>query len=129
MATDFGSDLSCKDDLDPTMTEVTGLNLVREAAYRRLVTRRGRLIDDLDYGLDVRDFLSSEVTPTALGQIPGQVDAELTKDERVASSTTAAAWDPVRRALTLTITAQTAAGPFSLVLPVSQATSVLLGGG
>lgn len=122
---DFGRDLSCRDDLDPTMREVEGLELMSEAAHRRLRTRRGLLLDDPNYGIDVIDFLSAELTPAELASLPGQVDGELRKDERIGSSTTTqttAAAD-----VALTVVCETALGPFSLTLPVAQVTADKLG--
>jgi hypothetical protein len=126
MTIDFGSDLACSDDLDPGMGEASGILGVKQACYRRLITQRGQLLGDPSYGLDVRDFLSAEVTATALAQIPGTVDAELLKDERVASSSTVATWDARTSRLRLAITIETAAGPFTMTLAVDNVAAVLL---
>lgn len=126
--TDFGLDLSCTDDLDPLLGEVTGVELIKQAVHRRLITPRGQLIDDPDYGLDLFSFLSADMTAAELATIPSQVDGEILKEDEVSNSTTTATWDPRTSTLTLDIACETALGPFSLVLPVSQVTVAALGG-
>ncbi len=128
MSTDFGVDLKCDDDLDPAMGEVSGLDLMRQAARHRLTTRRGSLLRYPDNGIDVRELLSEGVDETTLAQIPSTVDGELAKEQRFLSSTTVATWDEAAAKLTLTITIETAEGPFDLVLSVTKVTVELLGG-
>ncbi len=123
--TDFGTDLSLVDDLEPTMREVSGTELLGQALFRRLTTPRGMLLDDPDYGTDVREFVSWGALPTKLAAIPALVRAELLKDERVEAATvsTAVAGGAVR----LNISIDTGDGPFPLVVDVTQAGAVLLG--
>lgn len=80
----FGTDLSCTDDLTSDMAEIPGNStlVVAQSNYRRLTTPRGSLIDDPNYGIDINSFLGSGLTDTLLQQIPGQVAAELKKDDR-----------------------------------------------
>jgi hypothetical protein len=121
--TDFGIDLSLTDDLDPRATTVTGTRLVAEAVYRRITCPRGALIDDPDYGIDVRDFLHKGMTTGQRASIPGLVRCEILKDERVSSveidvttSTTG---------FTLRIRCTTDEGPFTLTTDVSTAAATL----
>ena len=80
---DFGTDLSATDDLDAGAREVAGDELVGEAIYRRLTTARGTLIDDPDYGLDVRSFVQAGLTSGRLVEIAGLIRVELAKDETI----------------------------------------------
>jgi hypothetical protein len=113
--TDFGHDLSCREDLDPTMREVAGVELLAEAGHRRLRTRRGQLLDEETYGLDVVDWLHAESTPDELAQMPGTASAELLKDERfqAVAGTISTTQDG---GVSLDLACETATGPFTLTM-------------
>jgi hypothetical protein len=84
----FGRDLSCVSDVTPDFAEVgptTALGIA-QAAVRRLTTPRGQLIDDENYGLDVRAFANRGMTELELRDLSGQVRVELAKDDRVESA-------------------------------------------
>lgn len=119
MVTDFGRDLSCTDDLDPTMREVVGFELMREAVHRRLRTRRGLLIDDPNYGIDALDYVNGEMTAVELASIPAQIEGEIRKDERIAECTITQT-STAAGGVALNVLCETAAGPFSLTIPVTQ---------
>jgi hypothetical protein len=120
----LGTDLWCEDDLDPAMPEVSGVLLLAQAAHGRLITARGQLLDDGNYGTLVRDFLSAE-TPD-LAAIPAAIEAELKKEQRIETVTTVATWDKASATLTLVITCTTALGPFTLTLAVTEISVELL---
>lgn len=88
MTTNFGLDLSCVDDLLPTLGTVSGRRLLSEAVVRRITTPRGRLIDDPNFGIDIRLWLDDDVTPADIQRRIRAVDAEIERDERVVNSTT-----------------------------------------
>lgn len=132
MATNFGTDVSCVNSLR-TGRLVSGPRLVAEACFRRLNTPRGTLIggeDEQNYGLDLADLIGSVATPSAEAALPGRIQAELLKDERVASvvvnvtstmdSAGAVTWS-------IDVEGDTAEGPFSLQIGVSEVTVDLLG--
>ena len=123
----LGADLSCVDDLDPGMAEVSGVAMMGEAAHRRVNTPRGAVIDDPNYGIDVFDFLNAEATPAEVAQVPGLIDQEQLKDQRIQSSETT--FDTTVTPNTLTTLLATAAGPFTLTQPVSAITAAILAGG
>jgi hypothetical protein len=81
----YGVDLACVDDLGDALEEVDPFSTqaVSEAIIRRLTTRRGQLVDDLDYGLDVRGFLNKGRTEADMRALASEVVAEVKKDERV----------------------------------------------
>lgn len=84
----YGSDLSCDDDLTAYCDEVGGGSKLAlgQALYRRLITPRGSLLDDPDYGVDVPGFLGNGVTQRELAGLAGAIRNELVKDDRVDSA-------------------------------------------
>lgn len=81
----YGSDLSCVDDITDTAAEVDPFSrlALAEAVARRLTTARGTVLDDLDYGLDLRRFLNAGVSTSELAGLAGQIRMEVQKDDRV----------------------------------------------
>lgn len=131
MATDYGTDTSCLTSLR-TGRLVSGVRLVAEAAYRRVTTPRGMLQggeDEANYGIDLADLIGSVVTTADAAALPGRIENELLKDERIESvdvTVTSSVVGP-STSWQVTIEAQTSEGPFSLVLAVSDVTVELLG--
>jgi hypothetical protein len=124
MAVDFGHDLSCTTDLTSDMAEVDGTLQLGQALARRIITPRGGLIDDPNYGYDVRGFLNDDVTSRTLAEVQAKMDAEFLKDERVLQSSTTLSF--TSGVLTTTTIIQTANGPFTLVLAISDVTVAIL---
>lgn len=130
MATDFGRDLSCTTSLQ-TMRYVTGARLVGEAAYRRLTTPRGMLRgseEDSVYGLDLTALVGKGDPFAVAASLPGQIRAELVKDERIVDVDVEILTVAVGAgtSLEIRIEAETDAGPFELTLAVSQVSAALL---
>lgn len=121
---DYGTDLSCVVDLDAGLAEVTGNTLLAQALARRLITPRGGLLDDPNYGYDLTQFLNADIGPTDLASITAAVNAELLKDERVLSASVTVTFAGTVLSVTAQINA--ANGPFSFVLAVSNVTTQLL---
>lgn len=119
---DFGIDLAGVDDLSPGLPIVSGRLGLLQAIARRLITPRGSLFYDHDYGYDVRQFLSGDVRSTA--EIASNVAAEAEKDERVEQAS--AKVTLVDRRLVVNLAILDGAGPFSFVLNISQVTVELL---
>lgn len=128
MATDFGRDLSCVTDLDPAMREVTGVDVMTQAIARRLGTPRGWVIDDPNYGYDLRDELSAEGDRTAPATIAARARAEILKDERVqsADASVVSSGPPGATSITVEVNGVAAEGPFDLTLAVSAVTLEIL---
>ncbi len=131
MATEFGKDTSCTDELR-TGRYVTGLRLVAEACYRRLTTPRGTLRggeDEQNYGLDLAQFVGSTNPRAVEASLPGRIANELTKDGRVDSvevdilTTT----DAGLVTFAITVAVETAEGPFTLQVGIDDVTVSLLG--
>jgi hypothetical protein len=85
---DFGADVSTflNGDLDPSFASITGQYAVAEACVRRLGTPRGSLVDDADFGYDLRLVLNRGLQPGEVYTIAENVRAECLKDERVLDS-------------------------------------------
>lgn len=131
MAVDFGTDLSTfvrgagAPDLDPTFTVISGRRVVQEAVARRFITPRGGLLDDPNYGLDLRALLNTKYSQRDLFILREKISAECRKDERVDGARVTVA-PKANGDLTITISLTTSAGPFELALSVSQVTVELL---
>lgn len=101
----YGTDLSCVTDLTADFAEVDpqSRTAVAQAVIRRLITPRGGLIDDPDYGYDVRGLCNRATTPTELRALGDQCRAEARKDDRVQDATVTATYDDGTRELRLTV--------------------------
>ena len=90
----YGTDLSCVTDLAEDLAEVdpTSNQAIAEALIRRLITPRGGLPDDPDYGFDLRGLLNRGVTLAELRAVTGQARSEVRKDDRVADAKVSAAF-------------------------------------
>jgi hypothetical protein len=84
----YGSDLWCDTDLKPNVDELPGdsKTLLGQAVFHRIVTPRGSLPDDLEYGRDVRALLSKGLTAAGLAAEAAQLSNEITKDDRIATA-------------------------------------------
>lgn len=111
----YGIDTSCTDKLLPGVL-ARGVQVVAEAIYRRLTTPRGMLLEDPDYGRDVREYLSMEMTPTNLARVPGEIRNEVMKDDRIESCelTSTITGTGASVALEVTLDCVCGSGPFDL---------------
>jgi phage baseplate assembly protein W len=125
MATDYGRDLWCVEDLNPAMVEVTGNLNLAQACARRLITPRGTLIDDPNYGTDVRDWINDDVTQQQIATLQSAIVRELLKDERVLDVQVTVRF-LTAGTLDIVIVLTGGNGPFQLVLSVDAVTVTLL---
>lgn len=124
---DYGQDFSCMTDLEPTLRLVSGVELMRQVAFRRLYCRQGSLLSDpTAETLDVRDFMSMAVESGGLSKIQGLCQAALLGDARIENATVVATFNPRSRKLILNISCIGSNGPFELVLSVDSLTVELL---
>lgn len=106
-------------DVDPNWAEVTSRQALGQALGRRLVTTHGSLIDDLDYGFDVREYVNDDVSTATIQQIARRIEAECAKDERVLRASATVTFSAAGK-LTVVIAITDGAGPFKLVLTINQ---------
>lgn len=129
MTLQYGQDLSATKRLNYGRI-VEGGELLAEAAYRRLITVRGTLLDDPNYGLGLVRWLQTEYTPAMLAALPSIIRLELMKDPRIDSvnveiTSTRDASSAVSMQVEITGAGVNGEG-FSLVLAVSDVTVDLL---
>lgn len=126
MATDYGTDVSCVDDLDPTFALVRGSTAVAQALARRFITARGGLHYDGTYGYDLRNHLNASLDAGDEFLIASAVEAQCEQDERVRSASARVTYVAATETLRVAIVAEGDAGPFELVLGVSAVTIEIL---
>ncbi len=122
MSIDYGTDISCVNDFAPDGRITSGRHIVAEAVARRLITPRGRLIDDPNYGFDLTGFIDDDMSPGDIAAMCAGIGAECVKDERLTAATATAVLG-TNGIMTISLTLVDGAGPFALVLAVS-ATSI-----
>jgi phage baseplate assembly protein W len=128
MSTDFGSDISCTWGVDPRCAVVTGRRLLAEAVFRRLITPRGRLIDDPEYGTDITAYLNDDVSPRTLAMLKSAIVAECAKEERIEGASVIIT-PPAMTAIgayIIEISLESAEGPFTLTISATNVTVALL---
>jgi hypothetical protein len=127
----YGRDLSCVSDLANDLAEVDPASPVAivEACLRRLTCPRGGLIDDPDYGLDLRAYCNRGVTITELRALDGAIRTELKKDDRVsdvdAAVSTTTLTDAALRVTVRITAADPDLEPFAFVFAVTDASALL----
>lgn len=122
---DFGTDLSCVDDIASDGRVVSGFRVVAEAIARRWLCPRGRLIGYPNYGYDLTQFVNADLDARDLDELQSGAAAEAEKDERVERCVvTATLQDDGTLEVVGAVT--TAQGPFQLVVAVSSVTLTLL---
>lgn len=131
MAVDFGKDISCTKTLR-TGRFSTGVRLLGEALFRRLITMPGTLRggeDEQNYGFGIQQRIGKIASASQLAALPGQISAELDKDPRVLSTeVTVVDSTPggADRTLLITIDVQSDGGPFELVISASAVTAEIV---
>ena len=113
-------------DVDPMGRPVTGPLAVAQAISRRLVTTRGTLFYDPEYGFNVRDFLNESIDAQALFQMQSGIEGECLKDERVEAAQAYVEFIEESSQLIIAIQLVLSSGPFELVLGVDAVTTELL---
>jgi len=135
MATGFGRGLYCLDELQPGRN-ATGATLLKQSLYHRFTTPRGTLQGgDVEsaYGLDLAGWVGSVGDATAAAALPSVIEAEASKDPRVAAveATVTAASGGASGVATFTVridvTPADDGESFALTLAVSSVTVDILG--
>lgn len=115
----FGRDTSATDQVRYGVI-VSGAQLVAESIFRFLRTPKGSLLDDLEWGYSLADQLGTDFSQTDADALPGTLEAEIGRDDRIDDvQVTAVLWPTggATRRLTLTIAATLSNGSsFSMVV-------------
>lgn len=122
----FGSDLDCATDITSTARELADDDplVVSQACYRRLTTPRDGLVDDREYGLDLRTFLHRGLTTAQLRSVEGQIRNEISKDDRVETVSVTVTQTDVET-FSIEIKGETGTAPFSLVLALTDGEALI----
>ena len=114
---DYGEDFAGVEDLDFGLTTVSGPRVVAQDVARELITPKGALFYNRQYGNDVRRFLNAAL-PTNLGTIAASVEATALKDERVYNARASVSF--ANEALVIVLRLLLATGPFDMTLTVDK---------
>lgn len=121
----YGSDLSCAGDLTPTMESVDPFSTraIAESILRELDTPRGGLVDDPDYGLDLRGAVNRGMTAADVRSLAERVRTVAEKDDRVSRASVTVSPSPTGTTLRVEIrvTPVGALNPFRLTLAATSA--------
>lgn len=124
----YGVDLACVEDLTPTMDEVDPYQprAIAEAQARRLITGRGQLAYERNYGTDVRGMLNQGYTETELATLGTDIHNELIKDDRISDCEVSATFtDSETLRIAVISTAQDMDETFSFTFYVTDATILI----
>ena len=105
-------------DLSMPSYMASGNQVVAEAVLRRWTTTTGQLIDDADYGYNLTELISSDLSPTDVSYAQVQAGAQAEQDERVLSCLVRLDLS-VQGVITVTAIITTTNGPFTLVATIS----------
>ena len=125
MAIDHGTDFSCVTDIDAELSTVSGRTCLLQAIARRLITPRGGLLGDTEYGYDCRIWIGAS-HPRSLGSIASAVAAEARKDERVLQAEATVEFDETLETMTIVFRLSDADGPFDATITISDVTVELI---
>jgi phage baseplate assembly protein W len=75
-------DIRCGDDLDPFARDVPPLETLAQDIYHLLITNKGTLFLDPDWGLGLESYLGRPI-PTTLA---GDIENEVRRDDRVSGA-------------------------------------------
>jgi phage baseplate assembly protein W len=131
MATDYGRTIDCADSIR-TGRYVTGVRLVAQAVYHRLITERGSLRggeDEANYGEDLTAMVGHMTSKALVESWRSRIRNEAMKDPRVedAVATITDVSEGVSERYEVTVECRTSKGPFQLVLGVDDVDVNLLG--
>jgi len=127
----IGSDFSCVTDVTPGLRVVDGRKCLAQAVARRLITERGGLFYDANYGVDTRAWLGKA---EAYRGVRRKIEDQAYQDERIKAASCDAQFTNAREAdsesegdkLSIELDLVDDTGPFSLSLDVSAVTVTLL---
>lgn len=122
----LGVDISCYPDLDPSGSLVSGNTCLIQALLRRLITPRGGLFYDPDYGTDVRELVGESIATGGIVSISQAIEQEVLKDERVLLATATMSFNTQTNIVSGTLVITSSTGPFTLVISVDSLSVSLL---
>lgn len=126
-STDYGTDVLCVDDLDPSFSLITGRQVLAQDLYHGWTTQKGTLFYDASWGEDIQLLLNEGITDDLLAAWQGQLAAQAERDDRVQQADVALSFDEETETLTLVgqIT-PVGSGPFRMVVAVTDLSTTIL---
>ncbi len=102
----WGRDLSCIFDCTEDLEEVPedSEEAIVQSVSRRLITERGTLLDDLEYGFNIAGFLNLGMTTEDIIRLEAGVRGECLKDDRVGAVDVVVLIEGVTASITVTLT-------------------------
>lgn len=125
--TDYGSDVSAFPDLDPTFSEINGVEAVAQAIAARWSMPQGSCEDDPDAGFYAVALLNKPMTTSQAFRAQQRLQTEAEKDERVYSCPVNVVWDASAREMKVTANVISMYGNFRLVATIDKVSLKLLG--
>jgi hypothetical protein len=113
-------------DLDPSLREVSGIDVLVQSVLMRITTPTGSAIDAPDDCFDMRRWISKGMTVAQLAQLKSLIQGQLLRDQRIISATVGVSFSFATSILTVTMAIQSSLGPFTLTLNVSAVTVQML---
>ena len=113
-------------DLEPSLREVSGIDVLVQSVLMRITTPTGSAIDAPDDCFDMRGWVSKGMTVATLGQLKSLIMGQLLRDQRIVSAVVGVSFNFQTSILTVTMTIQSTIGPFTLTLNVSAVTVQML---
>lgn len=87
MSNPFGVCMKVLDDLDPSASLATGLTPLIQDVYHLIITERGTLPTNPEFGFGLSELTLSGFGPEELPVMADQIETTLSEDDRIASST------------------------------------------
>jgi len=122
-AANYGTDVGCILSTDVLFSSVTGIDVVRQDAYHRLLTDSVLGPAGDDWGYDCRRLLGAK--DSQIAAIQPLISEVLQRDERIEQASVrvrSSSTGTGLRVVTVEATCQTALGPFDLVLTIDDVT-------
>lgn len=120
----YGRCLSLVYDFPDAGGMVSGRLALAQALARRLITTRGTLIDDRDYGYDLSDHLNGRLTARDLADASAQIITQFRLDDRVRDAEVSVSY--LGSVLLVAALIFDGEGSFPLTLSVSDITLTIL---
>ena len=120
----WGTDLTAMPDL--AMMTHSGLSNLAEALVRRLITPRGKLFYDPEYGIDLRSYLNEAARPEVLYEIQRRVEEQCELDPRVQSAQAQVQYEAASRTLRVHVDVELADERSPQLVPADQVTLEVL---
>lgn len=123
---DFGTDIQCLTDLEPSFRLVGSNDCLVQDLYSRLTTPEGSLFYDETYGFDCGALLNADVDNSRIYLWRTKIVNQLEDDERVLSATASIDFDRAQSQITVTCFATTKDGTIRFVIGVKDLNTSLL---